>query len=982
MGGQSATLTRAPAKQAKQPAKQTTEAAAAQQTASPRREFTALGATAVPKSFAGIPPLAPGEKNAGTSSVYPDRPAAERAWGIPAAVGRAIESEGKALDTGTRDRMQRRLGHDFGAVRIHSDGEAATAARSLRAAAVTSGTHILFAAGAYRPEKAEGEMLLAHELTHVVQQQRFGSTVRGRLLSRESDGAERQAEEMAAHVELGWGPMAWSPERPASVLSLAGEGWYERIAAILRRYLSKTGPAKPSAAPPSAAGAAERAQPRRGPFTILAEGSQGRGFEDVEMRYTSVMEPDPANPKVLKPTFDLEGLRASLNREGVTLLENPKLASAQIEIIHVTGPGGASFDRAVLSYNPEAKLYAMWHELNHFLDYRGGKLNPSFVINETDPGRFAELKQSSPLQLLRTAQAMPKTASGLPLAKRAADLFVAEIRNHLRDMEGLPKLKGTDAFENSEKAINDVYRARLRKLVETNDLVTLTPAEREELRAHIKSYIAEKFPDLPHAYESHFKGAKAFDFLESPAQPGPGGGGAGSAPDLPEKYQHLGPDVAPRGGERGVAGVEAALAEKAAQRGEEAAGRVSQDAAEAALRERATQAAVRAAEKDSAEVAGGALTATGLRAAERHAADLAIPVLGALFTIPDVIKGVRDIAHGNLVLGTMTIGVAAVDAGSQFLHFANEIAPGAASILAVTVQGWAAAMQTGLESARVHSRAEELRTYMKEHGNALPPRDELIDYYGLNDEDILLLETDLQKAHRATVTTEELAAQVRKMLGEIEAAAGKPLPPGVTPEEVQKQRMALGNLLVALEAQVEEERAKAKASAAARETKERRKRFRQAQKEQKRAADAPPPRPPMAAKPEDPFGVRQAAEPRTQQTGVFGPLQPEQVNVDPFGLTRPQAAPEPGLSEKKAELAWTYFEQKRERLLAGYAKLEAEHFPSDGVAKHQDRVARYVAGLDQAIELYKKNGVGWPGVQKMMELRDAADNSDRSKLMR
>jgi hypothetical protein len=912
--------------------------------------------------------------------VYPDPAAAERVGaGSPVVVGRPIENEGKPLDPGMRERMERRLGFDFGSVRIHADQAAADAARSLHAAAVTSGRHILFGAGAYRPDKAEGEGLLAHELTHVVQQQRSGSAPRARLLSRESDGAERQADEMAARTRLEPAPIGWSPERPASVLSLAGEGWYERIAAIFNRYLSKKG----AGGPPGGAGEAAKPQLGKGPFTILSEGKEGRGLSDIEISTTSVKVPDPANPKHLTPSFDLEGFRASLSREGVALVELPELSSAKILFIRINGPGGASFDRAVISYGPNAKLQAMWHELNHFLDYRGGKLKPGFVINESDPRRFEGLKKTSPLQLQKTAQAMPKAApSGLQVAEKNAEKYVAEMRNHLRDLDELPTLGKTEFTTNAKLATKEYYYKRLRVLIE-DEQGALSAAEREQLRAYVKNYINTKFPDLPHAYETRFPGWKAFNYLDSPVPPGPGGGGTGPAAKPPESFEHLGPEIAPKGAGGGVGDLEAAVAKSAAQRGEEAAGRTAQDVGEAALRERATQAALRAGEKDTAEVAGEALTRAGLRQAASHAADLAIPVLGALLVLPDIKNGVQDIAHGKFVLGTMTIGTAAVEAGSQFLHLANGIAPGEATVLALTAQGWAAGMQYGLGSERVRSRAAELRAYMKEHGNALPSRQDLMDYYGLNDEDIMLLETDIQNAHRVTVTTEDLAAQVRKMLGEIEAAAGKPLPQGVSEADVQNQRMALGNLLVALEAQVEEERAKAKASAAARETKERKERFRQARKEQTRAAQVPAPKPPMSAKPEDPFGVREGAEPKAQQASVFAPVQQEQANGDPFGLTRPQGTSEPAFSQKKAELLWTDFEQKRSRLLAGYAKLEAESFPSEKVAKYQGRVAKYVAGLEQAIALYKNNGTtNWRGVQEMMRLRDAADNDDRSKLMR
>jgi hypothetical protein len=66
--------------------------------------------------------------------------------------------------------MEQRFGHDFAKVRIHADTEAAQHAKMLAARAYTIGDHILFAEGAYSPESTEGRWLIAHELSHVVQQ--------------------------------------------------------------------------------------------------------------------------------------------------------------------------------------------------------------------------------------------------------------------------------------------------------------------------------------------------------------------------------------------------------------------------------------------------------------------------------------------------------------------------------------------------------------------------------------------------------------------------------------------------------------------------------------------------------------------------------------------------------------------------------------------------------------------------------------------
>src|SRR5205814_758310 len=81
----------------------------------------------------------------------------------------AFGSDGRPLDPQVRAAMEPRLGHDFGAVRVHSDATAAASAHDLGAAAYTVGQHIVFGADRYRPETLAGGRLLAHALSHVVQ---------------------------------------------------------------------------------------------------------------------------------------------------------------------------------------------------------------------------------------------------------------------------------------------------------------------------------------------------------------------------------------------------------------------------------------------------------------------------------------------------------------------------------------------------------------------------------------------------------------------------------------------------------------------------------------------------------------------------------------------------------------------------------------------------------------------------------------------
>src|SRR5262245_20268404 len=87
-----------------------------------------------------------------------------------ALVHEVLQSPGAPLQANTRSFMAQRFGHDFSRVRVHRDAKAAESARSVRSFAYTVGSNIVFGEGRYAPDTRKGKSLLAHELTHVVQQ--------------------------------------------------------------------------------------------------------------------------------------------------------------------------------------------------------------------------------------------------------------------------------------------------------------------------------------------------------------------------------------------------------------------------------------------------------------------------------------------------------------------------------------------------------------------------------------------------------------------------------------------------------------------------------------------------------------------------------------------------------------------------------------------------------------------------------------------
>ena len=89
---------------------------------------------------------------------------------VPPIVHQALQRSGRPLDSPTRLFMESRFGHDFGPVRIHTDGFAAASAQAITARAYTAGNNIFFNQGQFMPATTQGKRLLAHELTHVIQQ--------------------------------------------------------------------------------------------------------------------------------------------------------------------------------------------------------------------------------------------------------------------------------------------------------------------------------------------------------------------------------------------------------------------------------------------------------------------------------------------------------------------------------------------------------------------------------------------------------------------------------------------------------------------------------------------------------------------------------------------------------------------------------------------------------------------------------------------
>ena len=111
----------------------------------------------------------------------------------PAVVHEVLRSSGRPLDRATRSFFEPRFGQDFSGVRIHTGAQAAESARQVDALAYTVGSNVVFRTEQFAPDTADGRRLLAHELTHVVQQRRHGQSASATLRRDEAPATSASA---------------------------------------------------------------------------------------------------------------------------------------------------------------------------------------------------------------------------------------------------------------------------------------------------------------------------------------------------------------------------------------------------------------------------------------------------------------------------------------------------------------------------------------------------------------------------------------------------------------------------------------------------------------------------------------------------------------------------------------------------------------------------------------------------------------------
>jgi hypothetical protein len=150
------------------------------------------GQTAAPAAEQKTPPAA-------EQRVQPAPAGPGRVDRVPEIVHEVLRSPGEPLDRPAREYFEPHFGEDFSRVRVHTGEQAAASARAVNALAYTVGRNVVFAAGRYAPSTAEGRRLLAHELTHVVQQS-AGADLPPTAIGSPSDHFEKEAEAASRSV--------------------------------------------------------------------------------------------------------------------------------------------------------------------------------------------------------------------------------------------------------------------------------------------------------------------------------------------------------------------------------------------------------------------------------------------------------------------------------------------------------------------------------------------------------------------------------------------------------------------------------------------------------------------------------------------------------------------------------------------------------------------------------------------------------------
>ena len=200
---------------------------------------------------------------------------------VPPIVHDVLNSPGQALEPSTRGFMESRFNHDFSQVRVHTDSRAADSARALQAQAFTVGRNVVFGQSQVAPHSPAGQNLIAHELTHVVQQQGAASSPQAFSVVSNADPLEHQAATVADRV------MAGGVVAPGEISS-AGSAIARRVTAPVAPSVPRVAAPPPQAAPPQAVAPTTGTAPSQGGEPVSLMNATFNPSPELESQITSV----------------------------------------------------------------------------------------------------------------------------------------------------------------------------------------------------------------------------------------------------------------------------------------------------------------------------------------------------------------------------------------------------------------------------------------------------------------------------------------------------------------------------------------------------------------------------------------------------------------------------------------------------------------------------------------------------------------------
>lgn len=230
---------------------------------------------------------------------------------------------GKPLEGPVQNEMESRFGESFSNVRIHNDAAAGNAARHLGARAFTTGQEIYFGQGAYQPETPQGRGLLAHELTHTLQQR--GSrpgTQQALEVAPPNDPLEQQAEEASNAVMRG--------VRPGALSTISRSPLLRSGISVVQR--------QPTAAPPPASAGADTT----GYFVIGLGGLKIKQEEIVRQKSRGTFRKDLSAMSL--PGLRLKTLTLDLDRSTGEIKSGRVATELTVPYVKFPGRGGPTVE--------------------------------------------------------------------------------------------------------------------------------------------------------------------------------------------------------------------------------------------------------------------------------------------------------------------------------------------------------------------------------------------------------------------------------------------------------------------------------------------------------------------------------------------------------------------------------------------------------------------------------------------------------------